>query len=142
VAGALQKDKDPALRLTAGLCAPLLRSLCSALSLTVLATVLGPCALRFARADARNSGRFGWRAPHRASDTFRLAAERHIIEFVRRNGCRQEKFHLRADLLLLHLKVIVPPRMPLCLASLQSYARQLMSPCAEDLRKSVYYVFY
>jgi len=60
--------------------------MCSAPSLTAFATVLGPCALRFARADARNFGRFRWRAPHRASDTFRLAAERHIIEFVRRNS--------------------------------------------------------
>jgi len=58
--------------------------MCSAPSLTAFATVLGPCALRFARADARSFGRFGWRAPHRASDTFRLAAERHIIEFVMR----------------------------------------------------------
>ena len=40
---------------------------------------------RFARADARSFGRFRCRAPHRASDTFLLAAERHIIEFVRRN---------------------------------------------------------
>jgi len=43
---------------------------------------------RFARADARDSGRFRKRAPHRASDTFRLPAERHIIEFVMRHSHR------------------------------------------------------
>ena len=106
------------------------------------ASVLGPGTLRkrlisFAfllRADAR--GFWKIRSARTAPCCGQICAARklRVATFVRRNGCRHEKMHLRADLLLPHLKVIVPPRMPLCLASLQSYARQLMSPCAEDLR--------
>jgi len=82
-------------------------------------SVLGPGTLRkrlisFAfllGADERGIGRLGARPPRRAADKFALSRKLRVATFVRRNGCRQEIIHLRADLLLPHLKVIVPPRM-------------------------------
>ena len=64
----------------------------------------------FARMRAY-SGRFSSARTAPCSGQICAPRKLRIATFVRRNGCRQEKIHLRADLLLLHLNAKVPPRM-------------------------------